>query len=211
MKRTLLSLALLALPAAAQPRLFYSKSFPGSVPAYVEITLERDGLAVYKESPTDDQPLKLKLKQDEVDAIFALAETLGRFKATLESGLPVARMGEKTFRWEDGADKSEQKFNYSQDVNAQALQDWFEKITESEQRLFQLQNTARFDKLGVDKALLLLEAAWDKKRLVALDQFYPWLNRVAKNDAYLNMARERAARLLETFQNPRPTTEKEKK
>ncbi len=39
----------------------------------------------------------------------------------------------KTFRWEDGAETSEQKFNYSLDENAKALDDWFEAITESEQ------------------------------------------------------------------------------
>lgn len=194
-----LGAAAIVSPALAQPRLFYSKSFPGSVPAYCEITIERDGSGVYKEKPDDDQPVKFKLKPEEADTLFGLADTLEHFKKPLESGLPVARMGEKTLRWENGAERSEQKFNYSTDTNAQTLHDWFERITETEQRLFMLESTARFDKLGVDRALLLLEAAWDKKRLVATHQFEPWLNRIVKNDAYLNMARERAARLLEMF------------
>jgi hypothetical protein len=194
-----LLLAGLAFSAAAQPRLFYSKSFPGSAPAYCEIILERDGSGVYKEKPDDDQPVKFRMKQEEADTLFTLAEMLERFRKPLESGLPVARMGEKTLRWENGAERFEQKFNYSTDTNVQTLHDWFERITETEQRLFMLESTARFDKLGVDRALLLLEAAWDKKRLVATHQFEPWLNRIIKNDAYLNMARERASRLLEMF------------
>ena len=32
-------------------------------------------------------------------------------------------MGVKTFRWEDGAESSEAKFNYSLDENAKTLQD----------------------------------------------------------------------------------------
>jgi hypothetical protein len=194
-----LLLAGLAFSAAAQPRLFYSKSFPGSAPAYCEIILERDGSGVYKEKPDDDQPVKFRMKQEEADTLFTLAEMLERFRKPLESGLPVARMGEKTLRWENGAERFEQKFNYSTDTNVQTLHDWFERITETEQRLFMLESTARFDKLGVDRALLLLEAAWDKKRLVATHQFEPWLNRIIKNDAYLNMARERASRVLEMF------------
>jgi len=36
----------------------------------------------------------------------------------VESGLKVAFMGKKTFRWEDGGEKHEVEFNYSEDPNA---------------------------------------------------------------------------------------------
>jgi hypothetical protein len=68
---------------------------------------------------------------------------------------------------------------------------------------FELDRTARFEPLGVDKALLRIEAAWDKKRLVSWEIFYPMMNRVIKNDRYLNMARERAGRLKELFEGAR--------
>ncbi len=194
------SLLLLAL-MAADPQIFYSKSFPNSVPPYVEVHLQRDGSVVYKEKPDDDQPLKLKLKKEEADQIFDLAGKLGHFKNPLESGLNVAKMGEKTFRWEQDDQKQEQKFNYSTDENCRLLQDWFEKITETEMHLFALERTVRFDKLGVNKTLLQLEASWDKKRLVAIDQFEPWLNRIVKNQSFLNMDRDRAAKLLEVFKS----------
>jgi hypothetical protein len=102
----------------------------------------------------------------------------------------------------DGTKVAEQKFNYSQDEDANKLLEWFEKITQTEQHYFALERTVKFDKLGVHKALLQLEASWDRKRLVALDQFLPLLDRVAKNSSYLNMARERAAALAEIFRNP---------
>ena len=47
-------------------------------------------------------------------------------------------------------------------------------------------------------------AAYEKKRLVAVDQYLKWLDRVTKNESYLNMARERAARLADIFRNPPP-------
>lgn len=195
-------ISILLAAIAADPSIFYSKSFPGSIPAYVEITVARDGAVVYKEKPDDDQPVKMRLKLEEADAIFGLAGKLDRFQNKLESGLPVARMGEKTFRWVEDKSVNEQKFNYSTDDHCRELQEWFEKIVETEMHLFALERTARFDKLGVNKALLQLEASWDKKRLVALEQFYPWLNRIIKGESYLNMARDRAEKLLATFQAP---------
>ncbi|MBK5290923.1 MAG: hypothetical protein JJE04_04410, partial [Acidobacteriia bacterium] len=63
-------------------------------------------------------------------------------------------------------------------------------------------------KLGAHKALLQMHAAMERNRLVALDQFLPLLDRVVKNDSYLNMARERAASLAEWIRNgppPEPT------
>lgn len=189
----------LLLAGESAPRIIFSKTFVGSVPPYVEIILERDGTGVYKDAPDDEDPLKFKLQDADISEMFALAEKLDKFTRKVESGLTVAKMGEKVFRWEDGAVKNEQKFNYSDDLDAKALLDWFERISESEQHRINLERTARFDKLGVNQALLQLEVAWDRKRLVAVDQFLPMLERVARNEAYLNMARERAAYLADLF------------
>ena len=60
-------------------------------------------------------------------------------------------MGKKTFRWEDGAQKTEQQFNYSEDLTAQQLLDWFERMAESAQHRIDLERAAKYDKLGVDK------------------------------------------------------------
>ncbi|MCC7155925.1 MAG: hypothetical protein IT161_15225 [Bryobacterales bacterium] len=199
MKFKLLALSLLACAASAAPRLIFIKEFPGSAPPYVLIRLDTDGKGEYLESEDDDQPIKFKLQPAEAAAMFQLAEKLEHFKHPLESGLKVANMGKKTLRWDNGGETSEQAFNYSTDLDVQALQDWFEKISESANRYIDLQRRARFDRLGVNHSLLLLETAWDKKRLVGLDQFLPLLDRVANNDSYLNMARERAAKLAEMF------------
>jgi len=138
----MISFALL-LALSADPSIVYTKSFPGSTPPYVEVNLERDGAVIYKEKEDDDQPVKFSLKQEEVDAIFALADKLEHFKNPLESGLPVARMGEKTFRWVNASEKYEQKYNYSTSEDVKSLQDWFEKITETEMHLFNLEHIGR--------------------------------------------------------------------
>ncbi len=180
-------------------KITYSKSFPGSVPAYVEITVDRSGAVSYKEAADDDDPEKFTLSPASTDEIFDLAQKLDHFTHPLESGLKVANMGAKTFRWEEGATKNEVKFNYSLDENAKALWDWFEKITESERLLAEFRRAVRHDKLGVNEAIVNIQASWERKRLAGAEQFLPLLDQVAKNDVFMHMARERAAQLADAI------------
>jgi hypothetical protein len=204
----LLCLSATGLLAADLPRITYSKSFPRSTPAYVEISIDRAGHGQYKEAPDDDSPITFQLTENETAGIFNLADQLGHFTRPLESNLKVAFVGDKTFRWEDPSGKHEVKFNYSVDPAAQQLGDWFERITESELSFVDLQRAAKFDKLGVNQALLLLEVLHDRNRLVARAQYLPLLDHIAKGESYMRMARERAANLAEVFRNPKPAATK---
>jgi hypothetical protein len=184
---------------AVEPRLFFSKVFPGSSPDYVSITVEKSGATEYKEAVDDEHPLKLQLTASEADEMFALADRLDHFKRPLESELKVAKMGMKTFRFEDGAAKTETSFNFSQDLDARALLDLFERISETGQSYWTLERAVKYDKLGVNQALLQFTISMERKRIASPQVFLPLLDRVAKNDSYLNMARSRAASLAETI------------
>jgi len=192
--------------AVAEPRVSYTKEFPGSSPAYVAITVERSGEVAYKEAK-DEDPLRCKLTSAETDEMFGLAQKLEYFSRPLESNLKVAKMGLKTFRFEDGVTSHEVKFNYSLDPDAQALNDWFERIAESEQSFIRLERAVKYDKLGVNEALLLLQISYEKSRLVGPEQFLPLLDRVAKNDSYLHMSRERSAALADRIRGKAPKAE----
>jgi hypothetical protein len=202
-KFLVLLLAAGAALAADGPRLFYSKNFPGSKPAYVQITLVKSGDIEYREAPDEDNPIKFQLKETETEEIFGLVEKAGSLKKQLEANLKVAFMGTKTFRYEDGAEKNEVKFNYTQDAAGQALADWFERIAESAQRRIDLERTVKYDKLGVVDSLLQLQIAMDRKRLVAMEQYLPMLDRIAKNDTYMHTAQARAAEIAEAIRNPK--------
>jgi hypothetical protein len=186
------------------PRLFYSKSFPGSVPSYFQVTLEQNGDVEYREAADEDDPLQFHLAEAETREVFGLAEKLDYFKRPLESPAKVAFMGTKTFRYENGGRKSEAKFNYSEDPQARDLTDWFERMGESAEHRIELERTAKYDRLGVLKALLLLESAMDRKRLVGMDQYLPMLDRIANNDSYMHAARARAAEIAEAIRHPKP-------
>ena len=204
MKWTLILLFANVLFAGGGPRLFYSRSFPGSVPAYFQVTLEQNGEAEYREAPDEDNPLTFHLTEAEANEVFGLAEKLDYFKHPLESPLKVAFMGAKTFRYENGDRKSEVKFNFSEDPQARELMDWFERMGESAEHRIELERTAKYDRLGVLKALLLLESAMDRKRLVGMDQYLPMLERIAKNESYMHTARARASEIAEAIRNPKP-------
>jgi hypothetical protein len=203
--KTALFLVLTGLAFGADgPSLFYSKSFPGSKPAYVQINLSRKGDVEYREAPDEDDPIKFHLTEAEANEIFGLVEKAGSFKQPLEAHLKVAFMGTKTLRLENGSEKNEVQFNYTQDPAGQALADWFERMAETAQRRIDLERTAKYDKLGVVDSLLQLQISMDKKRVVDPEQFLPLLDRVANNESYMHTARARAAEVAAAIRNPAP-------
>ena len=185
--------------AADGPRLFFSKSFPGSVPAYFQVNLDQAGNAEYREAPDEEPPLTFKLSEADARAVFELADKLDHFRRPLESKAKVAFTGAKIFRYENGGEKGEAKFNFSEDTGARDLLDWFERMGESAARRIELERTAKYDKLGVMRALLLLAQAMENKRILGPEQFLPVLDRIAKNQTYMHTAQERAAQLAETI------------
>jgi hypothetical protein len=191
---SLVALAGAVASAADAPRVSFTKVFPGSDPAYMAVTVDKDGSTTYREAK-DEEPETFKLEPEAAAAIFSLADKLDHFRHPLESGLKVAKTGDKTFRWENGSESNEAKFNYSNEEDARILQDWFERISESERAMMGLRRAIRFDRLGVNDAVLRVDMLWSQKRLVGRDQFLPLLDRVAKNQAFVNLARDRAARM----------------
>ena len=196
----LLAMTLLAATpalAADGPRVLYTKSFQGSTPPYQSISVTRDGAAVYNETQDPDNDEKFRLEPAVVDRIFEIAGKLDHFKGSLESGLKVANMGQKTFIWEDGEAKSQSSFNFSQNEDARALTEIMESAGESIRMLIELRRVMRHDRLGVNASILKIQAAWDNKRLLGTADFLPVLEQVAANEAFIHMARERAAQIVD--------------
>ena len=123
--------AWLALGEPTLPRVTYTKSFPARDPAYVAITVERDGAATYKEAK-DDDPETFKLEPD------ACRRSSIWPKSWIISSIPRIRPEGRQHGREDVSlgrrrgTRAKSKFNYSPDDNAKPLLDWFERITETE-------------------------------------------------------------------------------
>jgi hypothetical protein len=189
---------IVTLAMLADGRLIFIKTFPQSDPPYVGITVEQSGAGEFKSAPNDDQPVTFALTPPETADLFAAADKID-FSQRLESPAKVANMGMKTIRYEKGSKAASQTFNFTENPDAQALAAWFENISESEQCYLTLERTAKYEKVGVNDALLRIQSAWENKRLIALQQFLPLLDRVAKGESYMRIARERAAALARTF------------
>jgi hypothetical protein len=201
----LLSILLLApaLFGADGPRLFYSKSFPGSMPPYFQVSVDKTGQVSYAEEPDDPDPVKFQLPEGDVNEMFSLADKLDHFKRSIAGNAKVAFMGDKLLRYEDGAERTETKYNYTDDESAKALTDWFERIGESARYKLDLDKSAKYDKLGVFKSLANVRDALERKQLVAPEQYLPTLDRIAKNQSYMHAARQRAAEIAEAIRNPK--------
>ena len=194
---TLLAVAFCA--SAATTKLIFTKSFPGSKPALVLLSVDRSGAIEYREQK-DDPPTKAALPDADAASLFALAGRLDYFKSPIESGLHVANTGKKTFRYEDEAGvATEVVFNYSINEAAQTLLNRFEQIAATERAFLDLDSAAHFDPLGVNDALAEVESLWLRKELIAPTQFLPLLRRLATHEAYMHLVRARAARLKDEF------------
>jgi hypothetical protein len=181
-------------------RLTFIKEFPNSQPAYVYITVDKSGHVEYKEA-AEDKPIVAALKPTEAEKAFSLAEQAGWFKTPIESGLKVANMGKKTFRYEpESGAASESVFNYSTQVPVQQLLTWFENLSSTEQAWMDLDRTVHFDHLGVNDALAQVESLWLRKELMAPEQFLPLLKRIIKQESIMHLARDRAARLKDEIE-----------
>jgi len=198
----LLLLAATAM-SAGDARVFYSKTFPGSAPPYFEVRLVETGDADYREAADEDMPVKFHLSEEETAAVFALVEKLDYFRHPLESPAKVAFMGTKLLRYESGAGKSEAKFNYSDNASAQALAAWFDRMAESAEIHIDLERAAKYDHLGVMKALNTLADAMEDNHVAAAGQFLPLLDRIAINETYMHTARTLAADLAGAIRNPK--------
>jgi hypothetical protein len=202
----LLAALVISANAAPSAKLTFTKSFPGSVPEYCSVEIDQSGALVYKESPTDENPIKAQVPANDVTPLFDLAQQLDFFKSPIESGLKVANTGKKTFRYESGEGKTaEVVFNYSTIVAAEQLLDRFENIAATERAWIDLDRTVHFDHLGINDSLAQVEDLWIKKQLIAPAQFVPLLTRITSRESIMHLARERAARLKDEFAAPRET------
>ena len=196
----LLLFAGVAASAADDPRIVFSKTFPGSTPPFFTITVDRSGMASYNETTDPDNAETFKLEESSTRNIFELADRLDHFRVPLEAtNVKVANMGLKAFRWEAGAERNESKFNYSASEDARNLATCFENIAESERIVVDLRRAIKHDRLGVNDAVLRLWKSWDNKHLMGTPQMLPLLDEVARNEVYIHMAREKAAELAEAI------------
>lgn len=204
--RRLLAFVLLVLAAtplapavpAGGATITFRKVFRSSYPEFVEIQVDESGSGTYDIRQLDEEanPQPMKVDAALVQKIFDLAAKLRDFDGIdLEMHRRIANLGEKTLRYDRGAESHSVTFNYTLDRSAAALLDIFEGLSRQQTDLSDLMRTMRYDRLGVNDVLLQIQKDYDHKLLPEPQQLLSSLDQVAADTHFIDIARERARTL----------------
>lgn len=203
---------LLALPSLAQTgsaaTLVYRKIFKDSSPEFMEIRLREDGAGTVDMRQLDDdpEPDALQVSAPLAAKMFDLARELNFFRELdLDVKRRIANLGQKTFRYERGREAYEVTFNYTTNPAATQLLQIFEGLSRQHEHLAMLNRRLRYDRLGVNEALLKFEIDLNKKMIPEPERLLPVLESIAKDARVVEIARARARALVERIRNSGPS------
>jgi hypothetical protein len=187
----------------------FDSTWERATPQKFTITVPSSGSAKYiSASPT--KPEDKNEAQDEnyqveftmsaagQEKIFRLARDAKYFNGDFDfRGHPVASTGKKTLAFADATRHFQTAFDYSENKSIQELTAIFQGISSTIQHGRKLQYLRRFDKLGLEAELKGMEGEVDSHYLAELQIIAPLLKNLAEDSAVLNIARQRAKRLLD--------------
>jgi hypothetical protein len=187
--------------ASTAAKLTFRRVFKQSTPEYIEIVVTQDSdKATYEIRQLDDDPGKSPF---EVSAtlrakMFDLAGQMNHFQnQDLDVHRKIANLGEKTFRWEQGSEAHEVKFNYTLNTAATQLLQIFEGLARQEELIELLERRMKYDRLGINDALLQFETDLNKGMLPEPQRALAELDQIANNSQFVEIARQRARTLAE--------------
>ena len=185
-------------------KLTYRKVFKASSPEFVEVVITASGTGTVDIRQVDDDPdpEPIELSPDLALRMFEMAAELNHFNGIeLDVKRRLANLGEKTFRYDDGSSAYETTFNYTINQTAAQLMQAFEGLARQEGHRQLLAHRLRFDRLGVNDALITLEKDFRNGLLPEPARLLPVLQAVAEDSRVIEMARARARSLLERIRS----------
>jgi hypothetical protein len=192
-------------PSSGHAKLSFRRIFKSSTPEFIEIMVREDSdAATYEIRQLDEDPgaspfeVGAPLRRE----MFELAARLNHFQGQdLDIHRKIANLGEKTFRWEDGAEVYETKFNYTLNSPANRLLQIFEGLARQEELVVLLERRMRYDRLGINDALLQFETDLDRKLLPEPQRALPALDQIASDSRIIEIGRQRARALAERIRH----------
>ena len=183
----------------------YRKIFKSSYPEFVEIKVNDSGSGTFdiRQLNEESNPRTLQIDAPIVQTIFDLAGKLHNFDGLdLEMHRRIANLGEKTFDYQRGSEAHHVTFNYTLNRDAAQLLEIFEGIVRQQSDLADLDRTTRYDPLGVNDVILQIEKDFNANLLPEPRQFLPLLDRVAADQHFIDIARDRARKLASRIRGP---------
>jgi len=195
-----------AAAPAESAKLTFRRVFKSSSPEFIEIVVPEDGHpATYDIRQLDEDPSAspFQISGGLRARMFDLAAQLNHFQGQdLDVHRKIANLGEKTFRWEKGADGHEVKFNYTLNSAAAQLLQIFEGLARQQEHVMLLTRRMRYDRLGINDALLQFETDLNHKLLPEPQCALPMLDEIGNDARFVDIARQRARTLAERIRHP---------
>jgi hypothetical protein len=192
-------------PVAASAKLTFRRVFKGSSPEFIEISVQQNAdEATYEIRQLDEDPEAPVFQVSSVlrAKMFDLAAQLNHFQGQdLDVHRKIANLGEKTFRWEAAGEHHETKFNYTLNSAAAQLLQIFEGLARQQEHVMLLERRMRYDRLGVNDALLQFEADYNHSLLPEPQRVLPMLDQIAGDSHFVEIARQRARNLAERIRH----------
>jgi hypothetical protein len=186
-------------------KLTYRRIFKASTPEFIEITVRSD---------SDDANYEIRQLDDDAGAssfqvspelrakLFELAAQLNHFEGQdLDVHRKIANLGEKTFRWEQGPQVHEVRFNYTLNSSASQLLQLFEGLARQQELLSLLERRMKYDRLGINDALLQFETDFNRRLLPEPQRALPTLDQIASDARFVEIGRQRARALAERIRH----------
>lgn len=194
-----------ATAASLGASLTFRRVFKSSTPEFIEITVHQDAdQASYEIRQLDDDPgaAKFEVSSPLRAKMFSLAQQLNHFQGQdLDVHRKIANLGEKTFRWEQGSEVHEVKFNYTLNATASQLLQIFEGLARQQELLMLLERRMKYDRLGINDALLQFETDLNRKLLPEPERALPTLDQIAGDSRFVEIGRQRARNLAERIRH----------
>ena len=195
-------------PAASSghAKLSFRRVFKSSSPELIEIVVREDSdAATYEIRQLDEDPGASPFEVGAAirEEMFQLAARLNHFQGQdLDVHRKIANLGEKTFRWQNGAETHETKFNYTLNSAANRLLQIFEGLARQQELVVLLERRMRYDRLGINDALLQFETDLNRKLLPEPQRALPTLDQIAGDSRIIEIGRQRARALAERIRHP---------
>ena len=190
--------------SAAVPSITFDRLWSSFTPQSVAITVVANGAGKYRSSnpektgdEVDDFQTEFTMSPAARDKLFRYAKEAGYFEGdfTFKKHV-VASTGKKTLSYSDPARHFSTTYDYSENKAIQEITNILAGTSATIEHGRKLQFLHRFDKLGLEDELKGMEAAAENHNLAELQIIRPTLESIAGDSTVLNIARQRAKKLL---------------
>jgi hypothetical protein len=191
----------------AIPVVTFNCLWEAATPQQYTITLRSTGGARYvSSSPVrasedraqdPDYEIEFTMSAANRDKVFRLAQQAGYFQGDFDyKKHGMANTGKKTLTYADVSRHYQTIYNWSENTAIDQLTRLFTGVSMTIEHGRKLQFLHRFDKLGLETELKGMEDAAESHYLAELQVIAPTLESIANDSSVLNIARQRARRLL---------------